>query len=373
MLPVLACALLGQIPPQVEAPQRLRTLLPNGAAMIVERVPNSPYLSTQLILGAEGARETPATHGLRHLLEHLCARGDGTLDRRLESQGAFLSARTYRDATVYEVRSANGDLALALDALSEVMRFPEVDAKGLQREAEIMEHEARLQEAETDEAAALWRSALPTTGLDPYGDPDVLRRATPEALRTLYRAQLRGANLVISIAGDIDVLETTRRARAVFEVLPEGAPPAPEPQETARPATTPTGGRGVPVPGFREPFTAWALAAGLALAGEHDLGYLVYTPSARPGLVVIGTRAASVDWSQERARRGDAELFRRGRILVRRWLARHLSTASASALIRGLLLVQSPSLRPEMLEEHIATMQFAEFQRALDAFTKPTP
>jgi len=68
-------------PPQ--QPPRLRTLLDNGAVVLVEPVP-SATISVQLFASSKYAPETAASHGYRHLLEHLIARGDGTLDRRLE-------------------------------------------------------------------------------------------------------------------------------------------------------------------------------------------------------------------------------------------------------------------------------------------------
>src|SRR5688500_7954220 len=97
MLSLLAPLCLLQVP--IQQPPRLRTVLPSGAIVLVERMPAATSLSVQLFASARAVPESKQTHGWRHLLEHLVARGPkGDIDARLESQGAFMRARTLRDA-----------------------------------------------------------------------------------------------------------------------------------------------------------------------------------------------------------------------------------------------------------------------------------
>ena len=114
-----ACALvLGQV--QIDQPQRLRTILPSGGVILVERVPRSANVSLQLFAGTRGIE---ADRGQRHLLEHLVARGSKQdLDSRLEAEGAFLRPQTLRDAMVFEVLLPPGKLKLGLSALRDIVR-----------------------------------------------------------------------------------------------------------------------------------------------------------------------------------------------------------------------------------------------------------
>src|SRR5665213_4422706 len=101
MLSLFACILATQA--QVDQHPRLRTILPNGAAILVERVPGAKDLSVDLFAASRGTEESPISNGLRHLLEHLIAKGpNGDIDRRLETAGAFLSAETSRDTMCFK-------------------------------------------------------------------------------------------------------------------------------------------------------------------------------------------------------------------------------------------------------------------------------
>src|SRR5688500_3617518 len=98
---------------QDESP-RLRTVLPNGAIILAERMPSAPTVSVQLFASSKRVPETAETHGRRHLLEHILAKGPKkNLDTRLESSGAFLEAFTHRDAMQLGVTCGPGRLNMA--------------------------------------------------------------------------------------------------------------------------------------------------------------------------------------------------------------------------------------------------------------------
>src|SRR5579862_2564739 len=98
MLVLLACSIALQAP--TGQPERLRTILDNGAVVEVERDRTAKRLAIQLLVSSRSTPDTPTTYGYRHLLEHLEAPGrDVTLDKRLETRGGFLTAETLRDAT----------------------------------------------------------------------------------------------------------------------------------------------------------------------------------------------------------------------------------------------------------------------------------
>src|SRR6476469_6543311 len=100
---MLALAAFTLIALQVQPP-RLRTVLSNNSAVLVEPMANEKTISIQLWAASRGVEERPETHGLRHLLEHVLALGPNRdLDQRLETVGGELFARTFRDGTQIEV------------------------------------------------------------------------------------------------------------------------------------------------------------------------------------------------------------------------------------------------------------------------------
>ena len=366
-------ALLPPQLPQVTQPPRLRTILPNGATVLVVRVPGAKRLWTRLFLSARGAEDTPANHGTRHLLEHLVAVGyDGRLDERLEREGAFLRAETGRDATEFACDGPPNRLSLLLGALGEMLRLRPLDAITLSREAEIMRQEAATLEPSTRLSATAWRAAYGAAGLSPFGDLTAIRGATPASVAALHRRLCAGPNLVIVVSGDVDLDETTRAASAVVRLAPRIEAPfavrnAGEGGEDDQ-AGTYGEARSLPVPAYDDPRTVAALAAALAVGSLIDDAFVTYTPSVRPGLVTLGRAGEITGVGAEFAKADPAFLWPRGRLLVDRWLRRQTVDPGRDASLRGLLLAQSPDATPDRMREAIAGLTYAEFAKALAAF-----
>ncbi len=356
----------------MEQPPRLRTILPNGATILVERVPGATKVWTRLFLSARGAEETPRTHGLRHLLEHLVATGrDGTLDARLEREGAFLNPQTLRDATEFDCEAPAGKLDLCLDTLGEMLRLRPLTREAIAREAGIVRQEGAVMDPATRLSAAAWRVAYGERGLAPFGDLSVIRGATPAAISELHRRLCAGPNLVIVVAGDVDLDKATAAAASIVRAAPrlDGA-------FSARPLGK--GGEGeadvygearaLPVPGYDEPRTAATLAAALAIGSELDDAFVTYTPSGRSGLVVLGRAGENIGLG---TRLDAASLWERGRLLAAQWIRVRMADPAANASLRGLLLAQSPDFSPERLRDAIAAITFKEFAAAVEAFGGP--
>ncbi len=367
MLSVLACVLALQVP--LEQPPRLRTILPNGSAVLVERMPGATTLSVQLFVGCRGVRDTPQTHGLRHLIEHLSARGKGDLDHRLETAGAFLYAKTLRDATIYEIRCGPKDLKLAMDSLREILRLPEVTDDMVKKEAQILGEEGAIRDRLTLESEEAWTSAYADQGLSPFGNLDVIKNATPDMIKKLVRAEMVGPNLAVTVAGNVDLDEATKLASEIIAY----APLAPNLKDEVRPLDLPVvvgdNYRAVKVPRYSDAETAWNLAACLAVASDMEDGYVTYTPVARNGLIVFGSAEgrSSLDTTLKNA--DPVTLFARGRSMARRWVANQLFDPGGIAYFRGLLLVQDHVVKPESLLENLTTMTYPQFRATLQRLT----
>ena len=374
MLPLLAF-LVGQLP-DVPQPPRLRTILPNGATILVERAPGAKRIYARLLLSARGAEETPTTHGMRHLLEHLVATGrDGRIDERLEREGAVLRAQTFRDATEFAVDAPGGKLSLALGALGEMLGLRAITAEEIAREAGVMRQEAAVQEVPVRLSAAAWRVAYGDRGLDPAGSLDVIRTATPASVAALHRRLCVGSNLVMVVVGDVNLDKTTAAVAPFLRSAPRV-----ETKWTARPLGK--GGRdddakgfgevrALPVPAYDEPRTAAALAAALALASNVDNAFVLYTPSGRPGMVVLGQTQENSGLVEKVDGADPAALWERGKPLARGWLKRQTGDPGANASLRGLLLAGSTGDTPDAMAAAIEGLTYEDFAKAVAAFKGP--
>lgn len=370
MLPLLAVAWAAlQVP--VDQPPRLRTVLPNGATILVERVPGAKSLVVDLFASSRDSEDRSATHGRRHLLEHLAALGhDGNLDQRLETAGGFLRARTLRECMTFEMTLPPDGLKAGLAAIREIATPSPADDVEIAREARLIEQEAALRDDSGRASEAAWRQAYGERGLDPVGNLEVIRATKTADLTKLHTSTFAARNLTVVVMGDVDLDQATNAVRDTIGLLPTlpAAKPVPEPDAEVGTVSAEIEGeaRAVAVSGYRAPSTAATLAVALALASIVPDAGVTYTPGARHGLVILKAPTAALESALSEARAAD--LIATGRLLATRWVTAKLAEPAAAASLRGMLLSQERDLRPEAMIENLQSLDVAEYDRALSAF-----
>jgi predicted Zn-dependent peptidase len=369
----LSVALMSQ-----DEPPRLRTICRNGAAVIVERMAEEPSISVQLWASSRGVPETPDSHGLRHLLEHLVAPGRARdLDRKLESAGGYLRATTYRDAMQFEIVVKPSHLDLALSAVGELLRPIEVDQSRIDREVAIMRQEFATYDDPSKLSRGAWEGAFGQEAMDPFGNLEIMAKATPATLLEIQRKHFYPENLVLSIAGPVDIKKATEASVEAIG-MKQGALRIPSPRaQTGKATRIEVDGfgeaRAAIVPGFDRPKTAGCLAFALAIASGIEGSFATYTPSADRGMVIVGQteKLAGVGLKIDGVAESEMpKLYAIGKILARQWVQRYLRTSGGVAYIRGLMLVQNHASRPEQLLATIDNLSFAQFSEAARAFSK---
>lgn len=350
-------------------PPRLRTLLPNGSAILVEPMPKEKVVSVQLWASARGVEERPETHGIRHLLEHVLALGrNRDLDQRLETVGGFLRARTFRDATQIEVQVPQGQMSLGLSAVKELLAPLQLTQDEVSRETQVIEQELALLDDADRLNAAGWDRAYGDFALDPFGDLEVLKAATPADVEAIRRKQFAAPKLVVVVTGPVSLDGTTRLVRDILGSLPKAEAAEPKHRSTGLPSQVQADAfgetRAAMVPEFSSKQAMAALAAALAIGSKLDDCYVTYTPSVEPGLVLLGRTEAKeglgafIDALDEATA---GALFNRGKTLAMGWVQRQMSSASGVGYLRGLLLAQGAGNRPEMMQETIQSLTLKDF------------
>ena len=361
----------------VQDPPRQRTICKNGTVILVERMADEPAISIQLWASAQSVPETKSTHGFRHLLEHLAARGSGDLDSRLEQQGCYMTARTFRDAMQIEVNVGPRQLDLGISALLEVIKPLQTSQASIDREVGVLRQEFATYDDASKLSSAGWIGAYGDFGLDPFGNLETLSKATPDVLRELHRKHFYPENLAIVISGPVDIKAASEKAVASFgikqggiRVLGEPLPPG----KSGRVEVEGFGeGRSAITPGYDHPRTVGALSFALAVASGMKGAFVTYTPSVARGLVTVGQTERTSGMGLRIDAIGDDEwprLFAVGKILARRWIDLYLRSASGVAYLRGLLLCQNPAARPELMLEAVDVLTFGQFKEAATLFSK---
>lgn len=375
MVSVLAALILLQNPqlPPTEEPPRLRTILPNGAIVLVEPRPSEKTISLQVIGSARGAEETTATHGFRHLLEHIMARGPKRdVDSLLEPQGAFLKAQTLRDAMIFNVTLPPGKLDLGIQALSRVLSEPVITQPEIDKEVGILRQELALVSDPVRMTGAAWQGAFGELGLTPLGDAETMAKATPETLVKLYRQQFASDNLVITVSGPVDLDATTAAVSKLAAGRVHGTSPVKH-RLGGKPAQVEADAvgdaRGAIVNGYADKSTVATLAAALAIAFDVNDSFVVFTPSSEDSLVVAGQTSEQGAFGRavDETKPEDVDqLFVRGKSAAKGWVERQLTNGEGITYFRGLLLSFGAAERPEIMLKAIDGITLADFRAGFD-------
>ncbi len=189
-----------------------RTHLPNGPAVLTERMTSVGSAAIGFWVRHGTAYEDPALAGISHLLEHMVFKGTArrsasVLAREIEALGGSLDAYTTHEHTSYQAWVPSQHVDLALDVLVDLVFEPLLREEDVDLERRVvLEELARTEDTPEDVVFDLHASCL--YGAHPYGAPilgsrESLDAVDASALRTLHTRTYVPGNLVIAAAGDI--------------------------------------------------------------------------------------------------------------------------------------------------------------------------
>ena len=216
-----------------------RTVLPGGLRVVTEAMP-SVRSAAGGIWANVGSRDEDLRHGgASHFLEHLLFKGTSKRDAlriaaEMDAVGGVSNAFTSKEFTCYYARVLDSDLPLAIDILadmvvSSLLRPPDVDAERGVILEEIAMYDDDPSETVHDEFAKDLFGDTPL-GRPILGTQESIKAIGRDQVAEYYRDRYVPANLVVSIAGNLDhdvVVELVRAAFAEASALDATAEPAP--------------------------------------------------------------------------------------------------------------------------------------------------
>ena len=117
--------------------------LPNGLRVVSYEMASAQSASLGIYIGAGARDETPAQHGIAHMLEHMAFKGTTSrsaadIAAEVESVGGYMNAHTSREETAYYIRALPEHLGLAMDILSDILLNTSLPAHELERERGVI-------------------------------------------------------------------------------------------------------------------------------------------------------------------------------------------------------------------------------------------
>lgn len=352
---------------------RLEERLPSGALILSEQMPKAEMMSIALVSKATDTPETLKTHGWRHLVEHIVAKGPfKDLDVRLERVGGFLYAQTGRDTMSLRLDFPVTEKALGLKLAQELVSPLRTSAKEIETETTIIREELGFTSELRMANIAAWAKVYGTHRLDPLGDPDVMAKAGVDDLEKLHKTLFCTKNLVVSVCGPEGAETSIELARQIAE----SAPKAPElsfaaedPKLQPQPVLAEVGDAAavaMPAEGLLEKETIGKFVAAMAFASQGG-GEVYFTPSSKPGLLTVAFSSGSALTTAAQTP-PDQGLFSLGVLRARRWMQNQLASPGSAALVRGNLLAVAPFYRPEGFLEEIPLVSYEQFRAAYLGF-----
>ena len=188
--------------------------LPNGLRVLCEQLPHLRSVSMGVWVKAGSILEREHENGLSHLIEHMAFKGTGRrsakqIAQEMDAVGGYLNAATSKLCTCYYAKVIDENLPLAADILSDIVRFPAIDPKELDKERNVVLEEISMtDDSPEDVAYNLIASAM--FGRQPLGQTilgprELIASYTREDILAFRARHYSPMNTCVAIAGNFDL------------------------------------------------------------------------------------------------------------------------------------------------------------------------
>ena len=210
--------------------------LPNGLRIVTEPMARMKSASVGIWVAAGGRHEAAEQNGIAHFLEHMAFKGTKTrsplqIAEEIEDVGGYINAYTSKEMTAYYARVLSGDVARAIDVISDIVLNPVFDPKEIEIERHVILQEIGQALDTPDDIIFDWLTEVaypdqpfgrtilgPAERVSAFGREDFLR----------FVGQHYGPDrMILSAAGGVDHEAIVAQATAIFGGLtPVGDRPA---------------------------------------------------------------------------------------------------------------------------------------------------
>jgi len=203
--------------------------LENGVRVLVEPVGHVKSAAIGLWCKTGSRHEHDDEAGITHLIEHMLFKGTEKrtakeIAESIEGRGGSLNAFTDKEATCYYCRTLADEVSNGVDVLSDMMLHSLIDPDELKREQGVVLEEIKRSEDEpSDHVHELHLTNR--WGQHPLGKPII---GTPESVSSFTRENIarymdrryRAENVLLSVAGNVDLDTVVAAARETLGKIP---------------------------------------------------------------------------------------------------------------------------------------------------------
>jgi predicted Zn-dependent peptidase len=206
-------------------------VLGNGVRVVAISLPQLESASVSVFVRTGSSHENRKQSGISHFVEHMAFKGTHTrscqeINLQAERLGADVNAHTDKDHTAYHMRGRARDAASFIGMLGDIVQGSTFPAAELERERQVLLQEYIEDEEEPISTAYKLFDKL-CFGSHPLAQPVIGSRAnigrfTRDELLDYVGHQYTGANVVVGVAGNVDLDAVVREAEAAFGAMRVG-------------------------------------------------------------------------------------------------------------------------------------------------------
>jgi predicted Zn-dependent peptidase len=212
-----------------------RFKLSNGLTVILHEDHSTPIVVTSVMYHVGSKNENTSRTGFAHFFEHLLFEGSenvarGEFDKYLSGAGAVNNAYTMQDHTYYYEILPSNQLPLAVWLESERMLHAKVENKGIETQRQVVKEERR-QRVENQPYGRIAEEIMKRAytvhpySWTPIGSMAHLDAAQESDYVNFYKDFYVPDNAVLTIAGDINPIETRKLVEKYFSTIPKSKKP----------------------------------------------------------------------------------------------------------------------------------------------------
>ncbi|MBX7245528.1 MAG: insulinase family protein [Candidatus Sumerlaeaceae bacterium] len=205
-----------------------KIVLPNGARILLERIPYVRSASVGLWIDVGSRNETPVENGLSHFIEHMFFKGTRTknafqLSNEMNAVGGNVNAFTTQENICLNAKVVDDHLSRAIDLISELYLDSTFDTAEIERERNVVLEEVKMYYDTPDEQVI--DTFLDNLFADhPLGRPVL---GTPERITDFKQGDIKRYlnrefapdRIIISIAGNFDMRRIEPQLRRILEPI----------------------------------------------------------------------------------------------------------------------------------------------------------
>lgn len=187
--------------------------LKNGIPVLLENIESINTVSLGIFVKTGARNEREDESGVSHYIEHMLFKGTATrsakdISEEIDNEGGIINAYTSRDVTCYYIQMLSNKLEKGIEILSDMLINSTFLPEELEKERNVIIEEIKMYEDIPEEVIHEENLTFALTGAQANsisGTAESLKKIDREKFLDYFKAQYKPENIVISIAGKIEI------------------------------------------------------------------------------------------------------------------------------------------------------------------------